>query len=185
MPVEELVALLSAAARVPLTVATVVAATAEIPQLVRHAHELLDLAQRLGRAPGVYRFAELAAHYQLTRPGSTRDQLAGQLAALDDHPDLLETLRVHLTTDGQRKATAKQLNVHPNTVDYRLRRIGEVTGLDPGDPTSLWYLRSAMIVREATPASARTCRCGAAENGGRRAAEAVSSPSGADDDPRP
>jgi len=152
---DELVDKLSAAAQVPLRVATVVADAADVPVAVGHAHELLDTADQLGQAPGVYRFEELALQYQLTRPGEARDRLAGQLAVLDEHPELLETLRAHIGTGLRRQATAKLLHLHPNTVDYRLRRIGELTGLDPSSSTGLWHLRSAMIARAGTSCEPR------------------------------
>lgn len=44
--------------------------------------------------------------------------------------ELLETLRAFLRHSGRRPA-ASFLHVHPNTVDYRLRRITNLTGLDP------------------------------------------------------
>ncbi|MGW4718072.1 PucR family transcriptional regulator, partial [Nocardia sp. NPDC004260] len=81
-----------------------------------------------------------------TRPGIGRDVLGTQVAPLMEHPDLLETLRIHIDNDLNRQRTARQLHVHPNTVDYRLRRIAQLTGLDPADARGLWYLRSALIV---------------------------------------
>ena len=40
------------------------------------------------------------------------------------------------------EATARLLFVHPNTVRYRLRRMGELTGLIPGDGRGAFALRS-------------------------------------------
>jgi plasmid stabilization system protein ParE len=139
------VASLSEAARVPITAAVVSAGPDEVSAAAVQAHELLDTVQQLGREPGLYRFPELALHYQLTRPGAGRDQLRTHLAPLMDHPELLKTLRTHIDTGMYRLRTARQLNVHPNTVDYRLRRIAQLTGLDPADGRGLWYLRSALI----------------------------------------
>src|SRR5690606_17947124 len=85
--------------------------------------------------------------YQLTRPGAARDRLAAVLDPLDEQPVLLQTLLTHLETEAARLSTAKALHVHPNTVDYRLERIAEVTGLDPRNPEGLWRLRSAAIAR--------------------------------------
>ncbi|PPJ24859.1 helix-turn-helix domain-containing protein, partial [Nocardia nova] len=39
---------------------------------------------------------------------------------------------------------------HTNTVDYRLKRIAQLTHLDPTQPSGLWYLRSAPIARTYT-----------------------------------
>ncbi|HEY0188244.1 MAG TPA: helix-turn-helix domain-containing protein [Cellulomonas sp.] len=52
------------------------------------------------------------------------------LRPLAGHEHLVETLRCHLATDLSVPETARRLVVHPNTVSYRLRRIGELSGLD-------------------------------------------------------
>ncbi|MEU1544098.1 helix-turn-helix domain-containing protein [Nocardia sp. NPDC005745] len=142
---DKVVATLSGAAQVPVTAGVVCAGPDEVSAAAVQAHELLDTAQQLERGPGLYRFPELALHYQLTRPGVGRDQLRTHLAPLMDHPELLETLRTHLDTGMHRLRTARLLHVHPNTVDYRLRRIAQLTGFDPADGRGLWYLRSALI----------------------------------------
>ncbi|MGV9818786.1 PucR family transcriptional regulator [Nocardia xishanensis] len=136
---------LSEAARVPITATVVTAGAHQVSVAAAQAHELLDTVERLRRGPGLYRFTELALQYQLTRPGLGRDVLGTRLAPLIEHPDLLETLRIHIGNDLNRQNTARQLHVHPNTVDYRLRRIAQLTGLDPADARGLWYLRSALI----------------------------------------
>ncbi|MFI6364994.1 PucR family transcriptional regulator [Nocardia sp. NPDC050630] len=139
---------MSCATQVPLTVAVVAAPPDEVPTAARHAHELLDTVQQLELEPGVYRFTELALQYQLTRPGVGRDALATRLTPLDEHPGLLETLQIYIETGLSRTRAARQLRVHPNTVDYRLRRIAHLTGFDPAEPSGLWYLRSALIARK-------------------------------------
>ncbi|MDE1674548.1 PucR family transcriptional regulator [Nocardia gipuzkoensis] len=146
---DEVVETLSAAAQVPVTATVVPAGPDEVSTAAVQAHELLDTVQQLGRGPGLYRFAELALHYQLTRPGAGRDRLRTHLAPLMDHPELLETLRTHLDTGMHRLRTARRLHVHPNTVDYRLRRIAQLTSLDPADGRGVWYLRSALIAASA------------------------------------
>ncbi|MBF6125809.1 PucR family transcriptional regulator [Nocardia brasiliensis] len=144
---DDLVQALAAAACVPVTATVVLARPEGVPAAARQAHELLDTAQRLGRGPGVHRFAELALQHQLSRPGIGRDVLGHHLAPLDEHPDLRETLQLYIDSDLSRQRTAEQLGVHPNTVDYRLRRIGELTGFDPARAGGLWYLRSALVAR--------------------------------------
>ncbi|WP_063821024.1 PucR family transcriptional regulator [Nocardia araoensis] len=146
LDLDRVVEKLSAAARVPLTATVVTARPRQVSAAAAQAHELLDTVEQLGREPGLYRFTELALQYQLTRPGIGRDVLGTQVAPLMEHPDLLETLRIHIDNDLNRQRTARQLHVHPNTVDYRLRRIAQLTGLDPADARGLWYLRSALIV---------------------------------------
>ena len=46
---------------------------------------------------------------------------------------------------GALEACARALYVHPNTVRYRLRRIGEITGHSPTDPRDSFVLRIALV----------------------------------------
>ncbi|WP_280507675.1 PucR family transcriptional regulator [Nocardia flavorosea] len=145
--IDELVQQLSAATSVDITATVVAAAAGEIPAATRHAHELLDIVEQLGLEPRVHRLTELALEYQLTRPGAGHTRLDRLLEPLDDHPELLQTLQTYLATDRNRTRAARQLHVHPNTVDYRMQRIGNLTGLDPTDSRTWWYLYSALIAR--------------------------------------
>ncbi len=49
--------------------------------------------------------------------------------------ELLKTLEAMLDCGGKRKDAAEYLHVHPNTVDYRLRKIEKVTGFPLDDPS--------------------------------------------------
>jgi DNA-binding PucR family transcriptional regulator len=88
-----------------------------------------ELAPRLGLA--VARWDALGA-YQVLAP------LAGApvpapLRRLLDHPDadpLVATLETYLDRAGDAQATAAALFIHRTTLYHRLRRIGEITGLD-------------------------------------------------------
>ncbi|MCC3313006.1 PucR family transcriptional regulator [Nocardia africana] len=142
---EDLIGHLSRAARVPITATMVTASTDTLPSAADQAHELLDVVSRLGSAPGLYHFDDLALEYQLTRPGPGREHLGSLLDPLDEHPELLETLQVHITHNMNRQRTARLLNVHINTVDYRLKRIGQLTGFDTTQASGLWHLRSALV----------------------------------------
>ncbi len=144
---DDLIAQLSAAAHVPVTAAVVTASVAEVPGAADRAHELLDMVQRLQCVPGVYRFADMALEYQLTRPGPARETLGSLLDPLDAHPELLKTLHSHISNNLNRQRTARVLHIHTNTVDHRLRRIRQLTGLDPTATLGLWQLRSAFIAR--------------------------------------
>ncbi|MBF6467361.1 helix-turn-helix domain-containing protein [Nocardia beijingensis] len=147
---DELLAELSAAARVPVTAVVVTASATAVPGAADRAHELLDMVRRLQCAPALYRFADMALEYQLTRPGPGRESLGALLDPLDDHPELFQTLRSYISNNLNRQRTARSLQIHTNTVDYRLRRIGQVTGLDPTTTTGVWQLRSALVARTFT-----------------------------------
>ena len=60
--------------------------------------------------------------------------------------ELLRTLAAYVEGGGALEACARTLYVHPNTVRYRLRRVGEVTGHSPTDPRDAFVLRTALVV---------------------------------------
>ncbi|WP_054811847.1 PucR family transcriptional regulator [Nocardia arizonensis] len=140
-----LIADLSRAARVPLTAAVLYGSRTQIRQIADGAHELLDVAQRLHLQPGLYEFGDLALEYQLTRPGPAMNRLAAAIDPLEEHPGLLQTLLLYIRNNLRRQDTARMLNLHRNTVDYRLRRIQELTGYDPAKQSGLFYLQCALI----------------------------------------
>lgn len=70
--------------------------------------------------------------------------LSDRLAA---GPDLLVTLDMYYRHDMHRGATATALNVHTRTLDYRLRRARELTGIDPGSTRGVRALSAAVTRR--------------------------------------
>ncbi|WSJ20019.1 helix-turn-helix domain-containing protein [Nocardia sp. NBC_01327] len=91
--------------------------------------------------------------YTVAAGGSARTGLAAVLAPLDSQPLLAETLEVFVDTGFNQLATARLLNIHRNTVTYRLARIHELTGLDPLRPTDAMTLSAARIARRLESAS--------------------------------
>ncbi|KAA0916175.1 PucR family transcriptional regulator [Streptomyces apricus] len=61
-------------------------------------------------------------------------------------PDLLPTLDAYYRHDMNRGLAARALNVHPRTLDYRLRRVRELTDIDPGSTRGVRIL-SAVVTR--------------------------------------
>ncbi|NLG54837.1 MAG: PucR family transcriptional regulator [Rhodococcus sp.] len=145
--VDSVIEKLTASAEVTVTASAVRADTEDVPQASEQAHELLDLARQLHRAPGVYRMSDLVYEYQMMRPGVGRSHLVHLLQPLEKYPDLVKTLDVHVHNDLNRQRTARQLHVHTNTVDYRLKRIAELTGLDPTRASGLRPLQAALLAR--------------------------------------
>ncbi|TLF72857.1 PucR family transcriptional regulator [Nocardia cyriacigeorgica] len=121
-------------------------ARAQLPDAAREVTDLVDLALALGRPPGSYRLDDLLLEYQLTRPGRARDRLAERIEPLSTRPHLLAALDAYLRHGTDRKTAAAEVHVHPNTFSYRLRRIAELTGLDPADPTDTRLLAAALTV---------------------------------------
>jgi PucR family transcriptional regulator, purine catabolism regulatory protein len=60
--------------------------------------------------------------------------------------DLVQTLRAYLET-GEQLAAARRLDIHPNTLRYRLDRIREITGAELDDPETRLNLAVALRVQ--------------------------------------
>ena len=119
----------------------------DIQRAGQQANDVVRLARQLGRAPGGYLLRDVLLEYQLTRPSDAHEALSGLLDPLDRNPDLPHTLEVYLAHDLDRRRTAAALHVHPNTLDYRLRRIVDLTGLDPATSRGLQLLGAALAAR--------------------------------------
>jgi hypothetical protein len=118
-----------------------------VSRAARQARDVLGIAQRLGRPPGVYLLDDVLLEYQLTRDSDARPLLASLLDPLESNPDLVATLECYFDHELDRRSTATELHVHPNTLDYRLRRISQLTGLDPGKPSGQQLLSAALTAR--------------------------------------
>jgi hypothetical protein len=111
--------------------------------------QLVEIARTLGRS-GEVSEGDLLLERLLA--GSPR--LAAQLQRLvlspldrrDDGHDagLSKTLEVFVTNALERKTTAGLLHVHPNTLDYRLKQIKELTGIDLHQPDDLAMVALAL-----------------------------------------
>ncbi|MBF6214084.1 helix-turn-helix domain-containing protein [Nocardia puris] len=124
-----------------------------LPEAAEQAAEVATLARLLDRPAGRYHLDDLLLEYQLTRPGPARDRLAQRIAPLLRNPHLLEALEAHLQFGSDRKAASARLHVHPNTFSYRLRRIAELTGIDPGEPGNSRMLAAALTIHRLYPAA--------------------------------
>ncbi|MEV0581751.1 helix-turn-helix domain-containing protein [Nonomuraea sp. NPDC050310] len=143
----EIVAAAAKAAGAPVWAAAEVVAAAEVAGAAHLTGEVLEVVRLFHLPPGAYRLADVLLEYQLTRPSEATEALAGLLDPLLDYPDLLRTLKVYLDSGLDRRRTAELLHVHPNTVDYRLRRAVVLTGLDPVDPGHLQRIGAALAAR--------------------------------------
>ncbi|WP_425834110.1 PucR family transcriptional regulator [Streptomyces fractus] len=124
---------------------------AELPQLPQQAltgAELIRLARASGGIPHerVHRIADHALAFQLTRPSPAQAVLTARLAPLRAHPELLATLRAWLAQDLDRARTARSVNVHTNTVNNRLRRIGQLLDTDLSSFTALAEIAAALTL---------------------------------------
>ncbi len=144
----ELVAELTDAAGAPVSAGVAVATTiADVVGAARQAGDVLALASGLGRGSGAYTLGDVLLEYQLSRPSDALPALGALLEPLERNPDLVLTLETYLAHDLDRRGTAAALHVHPNTLDYRLRRVVELTGIDPATTRGLQLVGAALAAR--------------------------------------
>jgi hypothetical protein len=117
------------------------------------ARELRVLAGRVGHASGLFDLDDLLLEHALAASSPSTLRLRSLLDPLDDTPDLLTTLAAWFASGFSRKGAAKTLHVHPNTLDYRLRRVAERLGLDLADPATISRVGCALVARRVWDAS--------------------------------
>ncbi|WP_281965976.1 PucR family transcriptional regulator [Serinicoccus marinus] len=108
----------------------------------------VDAAPAWTGAPRPVAADELLPERALLGEGPARRVLVDRVyAPLRDHPSaLLDTVQAYLDQGMVLEATARLLFLHPNTVRYRLRRVGEVVGLDPHTARDAWVLQVALAL---------------------------------------
>lgn len=149
-PPEDLPRRLSKACELPVRVAAVDAAGPEaVTDAARTATEILRITRACGMPPGLHRMDDVLLEYHLSRRNESSHLIAALLDPVADRPELLETLRTHLGHQQERRATAAALGLHPNTVDNRLAKIGERTGIDLSTPRGTALAIAALLLREA------------------------------------
>jgi DNA-binding PucR family transcriptional regulator len=74
--------------------------------------------------------------------------VAHQLGPILDREDLLETLTAWLDTNGSRVAVAHRLDIHRNSVGYRMGKIRDLLGADPVDASASLQVQAALAARE-------------------------------------
>ncbi|MBA8952272.1 helix-turn-helix domain-containing protein [Actinomadura namibiensis] len=122
--------------------------TADVPQAAGRAARIARIAQATGRPPGVYELPDVLLDYHLSGSPDSAPQVAGLLAPLEGRPELLATLRAFLDCDLDRRRAARALAVHPNTVDNRLARAAELTGVDPRTTRGTVLYAAALTLRQ-------------------------------------
>ncbi|MFI7120332.1 PucR family transcriptional regulator [Amycolatopsis sp. NPDC049868] len=144
---DDLVTSLAVTTGIRITAATAAGSAQSVPEADEQAGEVLDVVVALGLPPGLYTVADIPLELQVAKPGPAGEALAMMLDPLAEFPFLFETLETYLRHDANRRKTATAHGVHANTIDYRLRRIAELTGLDPARPAHFQRLSAAYTAR--------------------------------------
>ena len=129
-------------------------ASGEYADAYRLATGALDLVGESGRRSHVVSLDDLGVYrllLQVKRPAELARFADNVLGALHDYDErretsLAETLRAYLDAQCNAGDAAARLNVHVNTVAYRLRRVQELLSIDLRSPTTLVEVEFAFMV---------------------------------------
>jgi purine catabolism regulator len=114
------------------------ASAGAIARSYAQARRALETAHRFGNQGDVVVFEDLGLYrllFHVTDPSELRgftDHVLGELVEYDQrhNTDLVLTLEAFLDHNGNLQATARELNLHVNSVAYRMQRIRAIAGLD-------------------------------------------------------
>jgi sugar diacid utilization regulator len=111
-----------------LALARSISRTARVQAIPRRLHTMADV------------FVELGV-MQLPQVDRWMRELAQRLTT---GPDLVLTLDTYYQNDMSRLNTAGALRIHPRTLDYRLHRVRQLVGIDPGSTYGVRILSTAV-----------------------------------------
>ena len=110
----------------------------------------LAAAPALASLPRPMRADDVLPERALLGDADARDELVETVyrSLKGDNADdpTLATVSAFLKSGNSLETTAKELNVHPNTVRYRLKRAAESTGWDATDPRESYVLQTAIAL---------------------------------------
>ena len=105
----------------------------------------LDVGLRTGAHRRAVRYADVIVEVLLLRnPDAARRLIDTRLGPLAARPQFLATLRAYLANDLSIRRAAEALQVHQNTVAYRLARARELAGFGRGGLDGLLDLAAAL-----------------------------------------
>jgi len=133
-----------AAAGVPVRAGSESGRTGRLAEALGWAREAAVVAPIEDRPAKLYTVADLFVEMSVARVPRIDAWLGGFGRALATGPDLMATLSAYYENDMNRGAAAAALNIHPRTLDYRLRRVRETTGVDPASATGVRLLSAAV-----------------------------------------
>lgn len=113
------------------------------------ARAALEVTGRLGIAEPVVHAEDLLVYQVLGRDREPMRELIRSVllpleAARGGAAPLVQTLRTYLGTGGVAVHAAQQMHLSVRALTYRLERVRELTGRDPGDPEDRYVLETAL-----------------------------------------
>ncbi|WP_150265599.1 CdaR family transcriptional regulator [Paenibacillus tepidiphilus] len=116
---------------------------ASIAASYTQAKSAMGILEALKPAAPSIRYADTEFLVRLSQAGLTDEP--NNAARLEDTFDLLETLQSFINHNCSVSHTADALNIHRNTLQYRLKRIESITGKDPRNILQLFELTYELL----------------------------------------
>ena len=121
----------------------------QIPLAYQECQETLQIARQLNTPDRTVYFANLGYLHALYHAGKESLKSSPFVPALrmlleEQQADLFHTLESYLDEGGNSVQTAKTLNIHRSTLNYRLERIKEICACDLSDPSTRLNLQVAL-----------------------------------------
>jgi carbohydrate diacid regulator len=118
-------------------------------QSLREGIKAIEIADRIHLVRSIYDYEEIAFIDNLTSHLDKKG-LSAIAEKLEEAKgmDLINTLMTYVTLDGNVGAVTEALHIHRNSLNYRLKRIEEITGKDPRRLMDLLELFSAVLIHK-------------------------------------
>ncbi|GAA1745900.1 PucR family transcriptional regulator [Nonomuraea bangladeshensis] len=165
--------------RLALGISTPVAGPAQIPQAYQEARAVLDFVPEEGGVAALPRITPFQ-YLALRADDTARHLVDPRITALLEEDRarggvLTATIRAFAAADLNLRTAAERLQIHPNTAQYRMRRIQERTGRSLRSINDLVELLVAIALQDAVPTNDGRERLAAVTDEGRRRAGVRSS----------
>jgi hypothetical protein len=124
------------------------AARGDLARILERVRMVIDVARRLGRT-GQIGVEDVAIEMLLAGNPETAELLVERVlgplcGSAGTRAELEPTLRIFVACATDRRSAAAELHVHTNTLDYRLRRVEELTQLRLSDPRDMTLIVLAL-----------------------------------------
>jgi len=120
---------------------------------VEEAIRALDFGSGDGTDRRVCAWSSFVIEEGVRRADNVRRYLLSLVEQLSNEPGLLTTLEVYFAKGQRRSTAANALNIHPNTLNYRIERIETILGASLTDVSWIAKLSVALRLRHAVSAN--------------------------------
>jgi carbohydrate diacid regulator len=108
----------------------------------------LDLSRHHEGRKKVHLYSDIIIYESIRSHSGALRFFESILGEIIHEKDLLKTLDCYFTNNQHRKATATSLDIHPNTLNYRLGRIEALLGAKLDSPSSIAPLFVALKMQD-------------------------------------